>query len=120
MTESAPPPKRSRAPRAALGTPDLAAFFAALAPVRVGHGSYSQLDRYRDFRAVFFGSDAGRRVLAQIVNLCEGLPVLEADAESHARMAYRAGMRRVGQEIVRWMNAEPPVPQERTQAEKER
>lgn len=88
---------------------DLQAFYEALLPVRVtGEGSYTPEDRYRDFREVFYGSNAGKRVLAQIMDECEGPPVGEAQIESHAYLAMRAGKRTVGARIVLWMNAAPP------------
>jgi hypothetical protein len=97
---------------------NLQAFFDALAAVKAGRDGYSTMDRYRDCRTVFFGSEAGKRVLGQVIALCEGLPVLEGDVANHALLAYRAGRRSIGQELVKWMNAEPPPQQ--TQAESKR
>lgn len=68
--------------------------------------SYSKKDRFRDFKAVF-GSEAGGRVLQSILAETEGLPIIEEDAESHAKLAYRAGKRSVGLWIVKTLNKEP-------------
>lgn len=81
---------------------DLQKFFEALPTAFVGRG-YSREDRYRDFRAVF-NTDAGRRVLAQIVREAEGLPVSRRDAADHAGLAYGAGKRWMGQWIVKAIN----------------
>jgi hypothetical protein len=88
--------------------PDILAFLEALRPVRVGKETgYSRLDRYRDFRATF-GTDAGRRVLRQIMDLCEGPPAIETDLTNHALLAARAWSRRNGQMIVAWATVPPP------------
>jgi hypothetical protein len=97
---------------------NLQAFFDTLAAVKAGRDGYSSMDRYRDCRTVFFGSEAGKRVLGQIIAMCEGLPVLEPEVSNHALLAFRAGRRSIGQELVKWMNAEPPAQQ--TQAESKR
>lgn len=86
---------------------DIADFIEALRPVKVGRNNYTRLDRYRDFRAVF-GSEQGKRVLSQIIDASEGGVIAEADAESHARLAFRAGMRRVGALIAAWATIAPP------------
>lgn len=86
---------------------DIADFIEALRPVRVGRGGYTRLDRYRDFRAVF-SSEQGKRVLSQIIDFSEGGLLSEMDAESHARLAFRAGMRRVGAIISAWAAVPPP------------
>lgn len=92
------------------------AFFDTLAAVHIGQG-YSSTDRYRDCRAVFFGSPQGKRVLAQIVALCEGRPIIESEVSNHALLAFRAGRRSIGAELSKWMS-EPSEPQ--TQAESKR
>lgn len=88
---------------------DLQAFYDALMPVKVTQdGNYTPVDRLRDFRTVFFGTDHGRRVLAQIINESEGLPVTINQIGEHPYLAFRAGKREVGLRIVQWMNALPP------------
>ena len=87
---------------------DLQAFYESLRPVRATQsGSYTFDDRFRDFRAVFFGDDRGRRVLAQIIDLCEGLPITLKQMESHPYLASRAGQREIGMRIVQFMGAVP-------------
>lgn len=85
---------------------DLQAFFEGLRPVQVGRNGYSKLDRYRDFRTTF-SSEAGRRVLHQIVNHCEGEPMRESQAEQTHRTAFRGGLRSAGLWIVQQMDAVP-------------
>lgn len=88
---------------------DLQAFYDALTPIRVtSDGDYRPVDRLRDFREVFFSNEQGRRVLAQIMNECEGLPVTLNQISDHSFLAFRHGKREVGLRIVQWMNALPP------------
>ena len=88
---------------------DLQAFYEALRPIKVTQdGAYTPKDRFRDFRAVFFGSAQAQRVLAQILDECEGLPVTLNQLDSHSYLAHRHGKREVGLRIVQWMNAVPP------------
>jgi hypothetical protein len=87
--------------------PDVAALIQALTPVKVGRSGYTRLDRYRDFHRVFHGSPEGRRVLAQIVDYCEGPPLIEQDLSNHALLAARAHARKVGQMITAWASVPP-------------
>lgn len=87
---------------------DIASLIEALRPVRVGRQNYSRVDRYRDFNRVFFGTPEGRRVLSQIVDACEGAPMLEADLNNHALLAARAWARRIGALISAWASVPPP------------
>lgn len=87
---------------------EVATFIEALRSTKASReGPYTYTDRYRDFKQVF-GTDAGKRVLSQIIDLCEGRPATETDAESHARLAYRAGARSVGLKIAAWATVPPP------------
>lgn len=95
---------------------DLQAFFDSIATIKAGRGGYSKMDRYRDFRAVFTGTstpEQGKRVLAQIIAHCEGLPLIEADAEQAHKLVWRAATRSVGLQIVKWLNSEPDEPMEK-------
>lgn len=87
---------------------DVAALIEALRPVRVGRANYTRTDRYRDFSSVF-GSDAGKRVLSQIIDFAEGPPTIESDLSNHALLAARAWARRVGQMIAAWASVPPAV-----------
>lgn len=90
---------------------DLQAFFDSMRPVRPSSdGDYTFEDRFRDFREVFFGSEAGRRVLAQIIAECEGLPPNMSQVSDHAFLAFKAGKREVGMRIVQWMQGVPADP----------
>lgn len=78
-------------------------YFEALRPIVVSaDGPYKPIDRYRDFATVF-GSDAGKRVLSQIISMCED-KVPREDADEPAVRAYIA-RRRVG-----WLIASMMVP----------
>lgn len=88
-------------------------FYASLPAIKAGRGTYTRGDRYRDFRAVFYGHSSpeqGRRVLAQILDEANGLPDLESDTDQALR--FRAGKRSIGLKIVKWLNAEPPQEEE--------
>lgn len=85
---------------------DLQRFFDGLGTYRAGHRGYTKKDRYRDFRQVF-SSEAGKRVLSQIIAESEGLPVVESEASDTHRISFRLGKRSLGLWIVRVLNAEP-------------
>lgn len=85
---------------------DLQKFFGSLTHVRAGRLGYTKTDRYRDFRAVF-ATPEGRKVLAQIIDYCEGAPVIEADVSDTHGLAFKAGKRNVGLWMVQTLNAEP-------------
>lgn len=87
----------------------LSALAEAMRPVKVGRGNYTQIDRFRDFSRVFLGTDEGKRVLAQIIDLCEGRPVRDDELSNHALLAARAKARNVGQQIAAWASIPPSV-----------
>lgn len=86
----------------------IAAFIDALRPVKVGRNGYSYLDRYRDFHRVLLGTPEGKRVLSQIVDLCEGPIVTESDLGNHALLSARAWARRLGTLISQYATVPPP------------
>lgn len=87
---------------------DIASFIEALRPVKVSRdGGYTDMDRHRDFKAVFHGSEEGKRVLSQIIDYAEGHSVGEHEVDSHAKLAYWAGRRKVGQIIAAWATVPP-------------
>jgi len=86
----------------------IAAFIEALRPIKVGRNKYTHLDRYRDFNRVLLGTEEGRRVLSQIVDLCEGPVVNEQDLNNHALLAARAWARRIGTLISQHAAIPPP------------
>ena len=70
----------------------------------------SKLDRHREFRQVFFGSDAGRRVLHEILSLAklsarlvEPFPA-EIDEK---RLLVREGARQLAADIISIVHKEP-------------
>lgn len=86
---------------------EIKALIEALRPVKVGRGNYTRTDRFRDFSRVFHGSPEGKRVLAQIIDLCEGPVTTEQDLTNHALLAGRAMSRRVGALIAAWASVPP-------------
>lgn len=88
---------------------DIRALISAIGFVKVNRAGYTKLDRYRDFSRVFYGTDEGKRVLAQIMALCEGPVTLEEELPNHALLAGRAMSRRVGTLITAWASVAPPA-----------
>ena len=95
--------------------PDSEAFFAALRRASLGE-RYTAADRYRDFRAVFFGqstAEQGKRVLWQILCWCRLFRPVSAPGDPHETYR-RDGERNIGLKIFMTLNAEPdePAPEE--------
>lgn len=86
----------------------IADFIDALRPVKVGRAGYTHLDRYRDFSRVLLSTPEGKRVLSQIIDLCEGPIANEADLNNHALLAARAWGRRIGTLISQFASVPPP------------
>lgn len=99
--------KRARA-ETDIGAPDIEAFFDSLLRVQVGKDHYTAMDRYRDFRRVFGETEAGRRVLWQILDWT-GLYRTSAHPDPHVMYA-REGERNLGLRLIETMNAEPVTP----------
>lgn len=94
------------------GEPDPDAFFAALRRSSLGE-RYSAQDRYRDFRAVFFGQstpEQGKRVLWQILCWCRLFRPVSAPGDPHETYR-RDGERNIGLKIFMTLNAEPDAPE---------
>lgn len=85
---------------------DIQRFFESLSPSKPGRQGYTKKDRYRDFKRVF-ATDEGRRVLSQIIDEAEGVPIVENEVSDTHRVSYRLGRRSLGLWIVRVLNAEP-------------
>ncbi|GAB4390995.1 MAG: hypothetical protein Tsb0032_00300 [Kiloniellaceae bacterium] len=93
------------------GQPDPEAFFGALRRASLGD-AYSAIDRYRDFRAVFFGESTpqqGKRVLWQILEWCRLFRPVTAPGDPHETYR-RDGERNIGLKIFMTLNAEPGPP----------
>lgn len=88
-------PKRNSTPISPLFSTDqeLVEFFDRLPRAALGEG-YTKADRAHDFIQVFNTSDAGQRVLTQILDFCRPFDP-PAHADSHGRLAYNAGRRYV-------------------------
>lgn len=94
-----------------LGQPDPDAFFTALRRASLGE-RYTAVDRYRDFRAVFFGESTpqqGKRVLWQILEWCRLFRPVSAPGDPHETYR-RDGERNIGLKIFMTLNAEPGEP----------
>lgn len=86
-------------------------FFGTLGP------NYTETDCYRDFRKVFLGSEEGKRVFFQIVQL-GGILAKSFDANPHVH-AYNAGASDFAKDIVRRTYIEPPAKPTRQNVRKE-
>ena len=94
--------------RAPKGDPDPEAFFEDLRRASLGE-RYGAIDRYRDFRAVFFGESTpqqGKRVLWQILEWCRLFRPVSAPGDPHETYR-RDGERNIGLKIFMTLNAEP-------------
>lgn len=72
--------------------------------------SYASVDRFRDYRAVFWGSDQGRRVLKDIIRAGHGIRTTIVGPEPSIdpyRMAIHEGERNMALRILRIATAEP-------------
>lgn len=87
---------------------EIAALVGALTRVKVGRNGYTRLDRYRDFNRVFHGTPEGKRVLSQIIDICEGPIVNETDLANHPLLAARSWGRRTGALILAHASVPPP------------
>lgn len=98
----------ARKPKAAPPNEDsLEAFLSALVPVRPrADGPYTYADRHHDFKTVF-GTEAGKRVLSQIVALGDK-PVTVADLGNHDLMVWRHATRFIVCKITEWAAVPPP------------
>ena len=85
---------------------DLQRFFESITHVQVHKDGYTKRDRYSDFR-VTFASDAGKRVLSQLIAYTEGQPIVEAEVNNVNSILFRAGKREVGLWVIKMLNAEP-------------
>ena len=68
-------------------------------------GNYSDMDRYREFRSVLLGSDAGKRVLRQILTWAH-MWQTSFDANP-SLMAFNEGERMIGIRILSAIHTEP-------------
>lgn len=97
---------------------DIEAEFADLAASHPGKHAYTDMDRYRDFRAVFLTTDQGKRVLHEILGRGH---VLHAGLtfEPH-RLFFQEGERNIALWIFGKARVEPkalPVMQTKTTEE---
>lgn len=93
-------------------TDDVIELLESLPRVQVGRDGYEEKDRAADFIATF-NTEQGRRVLAQIALICDPASLL-ADADKPGTLAFKAGMRRVINEIQRCFVIRAPITMERT------
>lgn len=93
-------------------------FFQNLAPSRPVSG-YGPRERYRDFRAVFLDSPAGRRVLWQLFDWARVFAPATVPGDPYATH-FRDGERNIGLRVLAALNAEPPEPPIRAEGERPR
>ncbi len=76
-----------------------------------GRGRYDRIDRYRDFREVFLGSDAGKRVLYEILSWSRMFRPVAVKGDPYETYR-RDGERNIGLTILSVTNIEPkPLPE---------
>jgi hypothetical protein len=87
--------------------------YASLPRVKVSSdGPYNYIDRARDFLATF-DSESGKRVLAQIAQICDPPPLM-SEADKDGTLAFKSGVRWVMTQIMICMAARPPITMETT------
>ncbi len=91
-----------------VGNPDPEAFFAELSASHPGKGYRNSMDRYRDFRSVFMGSEQGRRVLYEILlwSHIGHASAPRASFDPYETM-FSDGERNIGIKLMVTMNSEP-------------
>ena len=95
--------------------PDLDGFLDDLRAATLGV-SYSHLDRYRDFRAVF-GTAQGKRVLWEVLGWCQIYRAYRGSDTTELFM--REGKRNIGLRLLATMNDEPEERPDRAISEDE-
>ncbi len=94
--------------------PNLAEFFKALHPTGFDSSKYTEVDRARDFKAVFDATDTGQRVLWQILIMAEYYNTTAIPGDPHMTHFF-LGKRALAMEILNALSpTEAPEPQERT------
>jgi hypothetical protein len=78
-----------------------------LRELTAGSGAYTEMDRYREFRSVFLDTEAGRRVLHQI--LAWGHIWTTSMSQTPHEMAFSEGERNLGLKILAAVEVEPPT-----------
>lgn len=94
---------------------DIVALFETLPVARLG-SEYTETDRAQDFIKTFTMNDEGKRVLAQISDLCNPNPA-PSDADKPGRLAFKEGQRWVLGEIMRCFLTNRRVPKHETKDE---
>lgn len=87
---------------------DVRALTLQLTPACPGRDGYTHMDRYRDFRAVFFGDatpEQKEKVLFQILSL-SGLH-LHFEGKDPYDTYRMLGRREVGLDLLNWLTHEP-------------
>ncbi len=90
------------------GNPDPERFLSQLARAHPGKSRYADLDRYRDFRALFLETERGRRVLYELLSwghvFRASAPMAQFDPH---KTLFHDGERSIALKIMATMNAEP-------------
>lgn len=88
-------------------TDEIEAFLKECAPLRpTRDGDYTFQDRHVDFKTAF-GSEAGKRVLRQIVDYCDGSILPDERNASQAELAVYVAKRKLGLWVLA-VTAMPP------------
>jgi len=95
--------------------PDPDAFLRELKSAQLGR--YSRMQMYKDFRTVFLGTPAGKRVLWKIL---EWAHVYKSNMNNDSNLViFREGERNLGLKVMRTMNTEPSATRQTETKEKE-
>lgn len=71
-------------------------------------GNYTEMDRYRDFRALFLGTDQGRRVLYEILGWGHMFrPSFQGAPIDPNRVMIHEGERNMALKVLSTINKEP-------------
>lgn len=124
MTPSNAAPDAARetaAPDAGSADADDSALLLALATSVPPPGAYAETERWRDFRAVFLGSDAGRRVFRELLAWGHMFrPSFAAGGAIDAyRMAVHEGERNLALKLLATVSREPPARPARAKSQRE-
>jgi hypothetical protein len=84
---------------------DLEELLATLRHARAGK-QYTPMDRYRDFRQVFLGSDQGKRVLWELLGFSHLMRHSHSPGDPYTT-AFKCGEQNVGHRILFTLNSEP-------------
>jgi hypothetical protein len=89
---------------------DIQEFIGSLAEGFYGRGEYTKMDRYRDFRRLFLGTEEGKRVLYELMGWGKLYGAIPANREQQDRDIFvMLGERNLVLQLLRTINLEPKM-----------